>query len=170
RAYNDWKEGRWSSNPYVDFHIPTQIDPTMAPPGKHYATVFVQYAPYELADGPCDDAKREAFAATVIGKITRHVPDFPDLIVHKEVRTPAESAGGVGLAEGNIVQGELTSDQWRFKRPVPGYAQNRAPIRGLYMCASSSHPGGGVMGAPGANAAREVLRDLGRRIDTGAAA
>ncbi|WP_301918853.1 phytoene desaturase family protein [Albidovulum sp.] len=170
RAYDDWKEGRWSSSPYVDFLIPTQIDPTMAPPGKHYATVFVQYAPYELADGPWDDAKREAFAATVIGKITRHVPDFRDLIVHKEVRTPADIEREVGLTEGNIFQGELTFDQLLFNRPVPGYAQYRSPIRGLYMCGSSTHPGGGVMGAPGANAAREVLRDLGRRIDMGAAA
>lgn len=170
RAYDDWKEGRWSSSPYVDFLIPTQIDPTMAPPGKHYATVFVQYAPYELADGPWDDAKREAFAQTVIGKITRHVPDFADLIVHKEVRTPADIEREVGLTEGNIFQGELTFDQLLFNRPVPGYAQYRSPIRGLYMCGSSTHPGGGVMGAPGANAAREVLRDLGRRIDMGAAA
>ena len=130
----------------------------------------MQYAPYELADGPWDDAKREAFAATVIGKITRHVPDFRDLIVHKEVRTPADIEREVGLTEGNIFQGELTFDQLLFNRPVPGYAQYRSPIRGLYMCGSSTHPGGGVMGAPGANAAREVLRDLGRRIDMGAAA
>ena len=170
RAYDDWKEGRWSASPYVDFLIPTQIDPSMAPPGKHYATIFVQYAPYELANGTWDDANREAFAKTVIDKISRHSPDFKDLIVHKEVRSPADIEREVGLTEGNIFQGELTFDQLLFNRPVPGYAQYRSPIKGLYMCGSSSHPGGGVMGAPGANAAREVLLDLGKKIDLGAAA
>lgn len=170
RAYDDWKEGSWSASPYVDFLIPTQIDPTMAPPGKHYATIFVQYAPYELANGTWDDVNREAFAKTVIDKISRHSPDFKDLIVHKEVRSPADIEREVGLTEGNIFQGELTFDQLLFNRPVPGYAQYRSPIKGLYMCGSSSHPGGGVMGAPGANAAREVLLDLGKKIDLGAAA
>lgn len=170
RAYDDWKDGRWSASPYVDFLIPTQIDPTMAPPGKHYATVFVQYAPYHLSDGEWDDANREAFAETVISKIERHIPDFRKLIVHKEVRTPLDIERETGLTEGNIFQGELTFDQLLFNRPVPGYAQYRSPIAGLYMCGSSTHPGGGVMGAPGANAAREILSDLGRRFDLGAAA
>ncbi len=170
RAYDDWKEGRWSAEPYVDFLIPTQIDPTMAPPGKHYATIFVQYVPYELADGPWDDQKREAFADSVISKISESSPDFRDLIVHKEVRTPLDIENEVGLSEGNIFMGELTFDQLLFNRPVPGYAQYRTPIKGLYMCGSSTHPGGGVMGAPGANAAREVLRDKGRKLDLGAAA
>jgi len=167
RAYDDWKDGKWSASPYVDFLIPTQIDPTMAPPGKHYATIFVQYAPYELANGEWDDANREAFAETVISKIERHSPDFRKLIVHKEIRTPKDIEDQVGLTEGNIFQGELTFDQLLFNRPVPGYAQYRSPIKGLYMCGSSTHPGGGVMGAPGANAAREVLSDLGHRIDMG---
>ncbi|MCB1416741.1 MAG: NAD(P)/FAD-dependent oxidoreductase [Nitratireductor sp.] len=170
RAYDDWKAGRWSVSPYVDFLIPTQIDPTMAPPGKHYATVFVQYAPYELAEGQWDDANREAFAETVISKIARHSPDFRKLIVHKEVRSPLDIERETGLTEGNIFQGELTFDQLLFNRPVPGYAQYRSPVRGLYMCGSSTHPGGGVMGAPGANAAREILADLGHKFDLGAAA
>ncbi|MCB2110877.1 MAG: NAD(P)/FAD-dependent oxidoreductase [Defluviimonas sp.] len=169
RAYDDWKAGRWSARPYLDFLIPTQIDPTMAPPGKHYATVFVQYAPY-APEGGWNDARREDFARTVIDRVEEHAPGFADLIVHKEVRTPADIEREVGLSEGNIFQGELTFDQLLFNRPVPGWAQYRSPIRGLYMCASSTHPGGGVMGAPGANAAREILRDLGRRIDMGAAA
>ena len=97
RAYDDWKAGRWSASPYVDFLIPTQIDPTMAPPGKHYATVFVQYAPYELAEGQWDDANREAFAETVISKIARHSPDFRKLIVHKEVRSPLDIERETGL-------------------------------------------------------------------------
>jgi phytoene dehydrogenase-like protein len=163
RAYDDWKAGRWSADPYFDLLIPSQTDPTLAPPGKHMATVFVQYAPYELADGRAwDAAAREAFAETVIGKIARHSPDFRGLIVHKEVRTPLDIENEVGLTEGNIFQGELTFDQLLFNRPVPGWAQYRSPIGGLYLCGSSAHPGGGVMAAPGANAAREILRDLGK--------
>jgi phytoene dehydrogenase-like protein len=162
RAYDDWKAGRWSSEPYFDMLIPTAIDPTMAPPGKHMMTVFVQYAPYELASGePWDGPARDALAETVIAKIARHSPDFRDLILHKEVRTPWDLEREVGLTEGNIFQGELTFDQMFFNRPVPGYADYRTPIKGLYLCGSSSHPGGGVMAAPGANAAREILRDLG---------
>lgn len=170
RAYDDWKAGRWSASPYMDFLIPTQIDPTMAPPGKHYATVFVQYAPYLLASGDWDDHARAAFGETVIAKIARHSPDFRKLIVHKEIRTPLDIERETGLAEGNIFQGELTFDQLLFNRPVPGYAQYRTPIAGLYLCGSTTHPGGGVMGAPGANAAREILRDLGRKFDLGMAA
>jgi phytoene dehydrogenase-like protein len=162
RAYDDWKEGRWSRAPYVDMLIPTQIDPTMAPPGKHYMSVFVQYCPYQLADGEWTPEKRQAFGATVIDTIANHSPNFKDLILHAEIRTPRDIENEVGLTEGNIFQGELTFDQLLFNRPIPGYAQYRAPLRGLYMCGSSTHPGGGVMGAPGANAAGAILRDLGR--------
>ncbi len=167
RAYDDWKAGHWSQEPYFDMLIPTYIDPTMAPPGKHMMTLFVQYAPYELAGGESwDGPNREAFADTVIDKIERHAPGFRDLIVHKEVRTPWDIEREVGLTEGNIFQGELTFDQLLFNRPVPGYADYRSPIKGLYVCGSSSHPGGGVMAAPGANAAREILGDLGRQSDS----
>ncbi len=162
RAYDDWKDGRWSRAPYIDMLIPSQIDPTMVPNGKHYMSVFVQYCPYELADGPWDAAKRQAFGDTVINTIAQHSPNFKQLILHAEIRTPWDIENEVGLTEGNIFQGELTMDQLLFNRPVPGYAQYRGPVRGLYMCGSSTHPGGGVMGAPGANAARAVLRDLGR--------
>ncbi len=162
RAYDDWKEGRWSRAPYVDMLIPTQIDPTMAPDGKHYMSVFVQYCPYRLADGDWTAEKRQAFGNTVIEAIARHSPDFKDLIVHAEIRTPRDLENEVGLTEGNIFHGELTFDQLLFNRPLPGYAQYRTPLRGMYLCGSSTHPGGGVMGAPGANAARAVLRDLGR--------
>jgi phytoene dehydrogenase-like protein len=162
RAYDDWKEGRWSRAPYVDMLIPTQIDPSMTPDGKHYMSVFVQYCPYQLADGAWTAEKRRAFGATVIDAIAQHSPDFKDLILHAEIRTPWDIENEVGLTEGNIFQGELTFDQLLFNRPVPGYAQYRAPVRGMYMCGSSTHPGGGVMGAPGANAANAILRDLGR--------
>jgi phytoene dehydrogenase-like protein len=162
RAYDDWKDGTWSRAPYIDMLIPTQIDPTMAPDGKHYMSVFVQYCPYKLASGPWDAAKRKAFGDTVIDTIARHSPDFKSLILHAEVRTPHDLEAEVGLTEGNIFQGELTFDQLLFNRPIPGCAQYRTPLGGLYLCGSSTHPGGGVMGAPGANAARAVLRDLHR--------
>jgi phytoene dehydrogenase-like protein len=162
RAYDDWKDGRWSRAPYIDMLIPSQIDPSMAPDGKHYMSVFVQYCPYRLADGEWTAEKREAFGRTVIDTIAEHSPNFKSLILHAEVRTPWDIEREVGLTEGNIFQGELTFDQLLFNRPVPGYAQYRAPVRNMYMCGSSTHPGGGVMGAPGANAARTILEDLGR--------
>jgi phytoene dehydrogenase-like protein len=162
RAYDDWKAGQWSQVPYVDMLMPSQIDPTMAPDGKHYMSVFVQYCPYKLANGEWTDGKRAAFGDTVIEAIARHSPDFRKLILHAEIRTPWDIENEVGLTEGNIFQGELTMDQLLFNRPVPGYAQYRSPVRGLYMCGSSTHPGGGVMGAPGANAAREILLDVKR--------
>jgi phytoene dehydrogenase-like protein len=165
RAYDDWKNGMWSRRPYVDLMIPSITDPTMAPPGKHYMSIFVQYVPPKLADGPWTPEKRDAFGKTVIDLLSEYSPDLKDLILHMEVRTPHELEEEVGLTEGNIFQGELTMDQIMFNRPVPGYAQYRAPVRGMYMCGSSTHPGGGVMGAPGANAAREIIADLraGRR-------
>jgi phytoene dehydrogenase-like protein len=162
RAYDDWKAGRWSHKPYVDMLLPSLIDPTMTPTGKHYMSVFVQYAPYRLADGEWNAERRQAFGNTVIDAIAEHSPDFKQKILHAEVRSPWDLENEVGLTEGNIFQGELTMDQLLFNRPIPGYAQYRSPVRGLYLCGSSTHPGGGVMGAPGANAARTVLADLGR--------
>ena len=165
RAYDDWKDDRWSQDPYVDLLIPTQYDPTMSPPGKHMMSVFVQYCPVE-PEGGWSDEKRDAFGATVINQISEYSPNFKDLILHAEVRTPREIEAETGLTEGNIFQGELTLDQLMFNRPFPGYAQYRGPVKNMYMCGSSTHPGGGVMGAPGANAAREILRDLGQKNTT----
>jgi phytoene dehydrogenase-like protein len=162
RAYDDWKYGRWSRDPYLDMLIPTQIDPTMAPPGKHMMTVFVQYCPPKLADGEWTEEKKQAFGRTCIDQIAEYSPNFKDLILHAEIRTPKELEAEVGLTEGNIFQGELTMDQLLFNRPFPGYAQYRGPVKGMYMCGSGTHPGGGVMAAPGANAAREILMDLRR--------
>jgi phytoene dehydrogenase-like protein len=162
RAYDDWKEGTWSKDPYVDMVIPTVTDPTMAPPGKHFMSCFIQYCPYKVEGRDWTDAERQAFAKTVIDQIGEYSPDFKDLILHVEIRTPEDIEREAGLSEGNIFHGELTMDQLLFNRPVPGYAQYRAPVAGLYMCASSTHPGGGVMAAPGANAAREILVDLKR--------
>lgn len=160
RAYDDWKAGRWSADPFLDMVIPTLLDPTMAPPGKHFMSCFVQYCPPKVEGRDWTDADRDAFGETVISQIADYSPGFRDRIVHMEVRTPRELEAEVGLTEGNIFQGELTFDQLLFNRPVPGYAQYRSPIRGLYICGSSTHPGGGVMGAPGRNAAAEILRDL----------
>ena len=162
RAYDDWKAGHFSRDPMLDMVIPTTLDPTMAAPGKHFMSCFVQYAPPKIEGRDWTDADRDAFAETVIAQIADYSPGFRDRIVHMEVRTPREIEAEVGLTEGNIFQGELTFDQLLFNRPVPGYAQYRSPIGGLYMCGSSTHPGGGVMGAPGRNAAAEILRDLKR--------
>jgi len=162
RGYDDWKEGRFSRDPFLDMVLPTTLDPTMAPPGKHFMSCFVQYAPPKIDGRDWTDADRDAFAETVISQIADYSPGFRDRIVHMEVRTPREIEAEVGLTEGNIFQGELTFDQLLFNRPVPGYAQYRSPVGGLYMCGSSTHPGGGVMGAPGRNAAAEILRDLKR--------
>lgn len=162
RAYDCWKRGTWSEDPFIESVIPSAWDPTVAPPGQHWMSNFVQYCPAELADGPWTPEKRDAFGLTVINKIERYAPGFKDLILHMEVRTPFEIEAEIGLTEGNIFQGELTIDQLLFNRPFPGYAQYRMPIKNMYMCGSSTHPGGGVSSACGANAAREILIDLKR--------
>ena len=165
-AYDDWKDGQWSQFPYVDMCIPSINDPTMAPQGKHYMSVFVQYVPYNLADGGWTEEKRLEFGKHVMGRIGSYSENFNDIIKHAEIRTPKELEKEVGLTEGNIFQGELTMDQLMFNRPIPGYAQYKTPIKNLYMCGSSTHPGGGVMGAPGANAAREILIDLKKQFNS----
>ena len=162
RAYDCWKYGRWSDDPFIESVIPSVWDPTVAPPGKHWMSNFIQYCPPDLHDGPWTPARRDQFGRTVVDKIARYSPDFKDLIVHMEVRTPWEMEQEVGLTEGNIFQGELTIDQLLFNRPFPGYAQYRMPVKNMYMCGSSTHPGGGVSAACGANAAREILMDLKR--------
>ena len=160
RAYDDWKNGTWSKDPYLDILIPSLTDPTMAPPGKHFMSVFVQYVPPKVNGKEWTPELRDQFAQTVFNQIETYAPGFRELILHAEIRTPHELENEIGLTEGNIFQGELTMDQLLFNRPIPGYAQYRGPAKGLYMCGSSNHPGGGIMAAPGANAAREILRDL----------
>jgi phytoene dehydrogenase-like protein len=162
RAYDCWKRGRWSDDPFIESVIPSAWDPTVAPPGKHWMSNFIQYCPPQLADGPWTPEKRDAFGKTVVDKIERYSPGFKDLVVHMEVRTPHEIEDEIGLTEGNIFQGELTIDQLFFNRPFPGYGQYRMPLKNLYMCGSSTHPGGGVSAVCGANAAREILVDLKR--------
>ena len=162
RAYDDWKEGTWSKDPYVDALMPTMVDPTMAPPGKHYMNCFIQYCPAQIEGRDWTEDERQQFGQTIIDQIAEYSPDFKSMIEHVEIRTPAVIEDEIGMTEGNIFHGELTMDQLMFNRPIPGYAQYRGPLDGLYLCGSSSHPGGGVMAAPGCNAAREILIDLKR--------
>jgi phytoene dehydrogenase-like protein len=159
RAYDDAKYGHWSRRPYIDMIIPTLVDPTMAPPGKHVISCFVQYAPYKLDPslGSWDD-NREAFGDAVIDRIAEVAPNIREIILHRQVLTPLDIERTLGLTEGNIFQGELSLEQLFFNRPVPGYARFKGPIRDLWLCGSSTHPGGGIMGANGRIAALEVLK------------
>jgi phytoene dehydrogenase-like protein len=164
RAYDDAKYGQFSNKPYIDMIIPTLVDPSMAPPGTHVLSCFVQYAPYKLAPelGTWDD-QREAFGDAVIDRIAEFAPNIRDVILHRNVQTPLDIERTTGLSEGNIFQGELSLEQLFFNRPVPGYARFRTPIRDLWLCGSATHPGGGIMGANGRIAAMEVLRARGRK-------
>ena len=146
------------ANPYIDIVIPSLTDSSPAPPGKHVMSCFVQYAPYHLKEGSWDQ-KRETFGDTVVDTLAEYAPNIRDVILHRQVLTPLDLERTFGLSEGNIFQGELAPDQLFSLRPVSGWAQYRTPIRNLYMCGSATHPGGGIMGAPGRNAAMQVIRD-----------
>ena len=159
RAYDAAKYGRFSPEPYIDIVIPSLTDPSVAPPGRHVMSCFVQYAPYHLKEGGWDE-KREEFGDTVVNALARYAPNIRNLILHRQVVTPLDLEREWGLSEGNIFQGELTLEQLFFHRPAPGWAQYRTPIRNLYMCGSATHPGGGIMGAPGRNAAMRILSDV----------
>jgi phytoene dehydrogenase-like protein len=160
RAYDDAKYGDFSRRPYMDVVIPSLTDPSIAPPGKHVMSCFVQYAPFKLREGTWDQ-KKEAFGDTVIDTLCEHAPNLRKLILHRQVVTPLDLEREWGLTEGNIFQGELSLEQLFFLRPVAGWARYRTPVRNLYMCGSATHPGGGIMGAPGRIAAREILKDQG---------
>ena len=160
RAYDDAKYGNFSRRPYIDMVIPTLTDPSVAPPGKHIMSCFVQYAPYKLRPGLNWDDQKEAFGDNVINTIAEYAPNIKDVILHRQVVTPLDLEREFGLSEGNIFQGELSLEQLFFLRPVPGWAQFRTPIKNLYMCGSATHPGGGIMGGPGRLAALEILKDF----------
>jgi len=160
KAYDDAKYGNFSRRPYIDMVIPSLTDPSVAPPGKHVMSCFVQYAPYKLRPGLNWDEQREAFGNNVIDTISEHAPNLKNIIINKQVLTPLDLEREFGLSEGNIFQGELSLEQLFFLRPVPGYAQFRTPIKNLYLCGSATHPGGGIMGAPGRLAALEILKDV----------
>jgi phytoene dehydrogenase-like protein len=158
RAYDDAKYGSFSRRPYLDIVIPSTIDPTLAPPGKHVMSIFVQYAPYHLREGSWPE-RREEFGNAVIDTLSEYAPNLKNIILHRQVLTPWDLEQEFGLTEGNIFHGELALDQLFFMRPLPGWAQYRTPIKNLYLCAAGTHPGGGVMGASGRLAALEILKD-----------
>jgi phytoene dehydrogenase-like protein len=158
RAYDDAKYGHFSRKPYIDMVIPSLTDPSVAPPGKHVLSCFVQYAPYKLAEGTWDDQK-EAFGDNVINTIAEYAPNIKDIIVGRQVLTPLDLEREFGLTQGNIFQGELSLEQLFFLRPVAGWAYYRTPIHNLYMCGSATHPGGGIMGANGRIASQVILKE-----------
>jgi phytoene dehydrogenase-like protein len=149
--------------PMIDCVIPTTKDPTIAPQGAHIMNCFVQYVPYQPADGPWDDAKRDALANTVIDTIAHFAPNFKDAVTHRQVLTPYDLEQRFGLLGGNIFHGEISPDQLFSLRPSPLAAGYRTPVAGLYLCGSGTHPGGGVMGIPGLNASRVIIRDSRQR-------
>jgi phytoene dehydrogenase-like protein len=156
RAYDDAKYGEISRRPYMDIIIPSMLDPGMAPPGKHVMSIFVQYAPYHL-NGGWSDARREQLGDAVVDTLAEYAPNIRSAILHRQVITPADIERVVGLSEGNIFQGELSLQQMFFLRPSPAWARYRTPIANLWQCGSGTHPGGGVMGASGRNAAHAIL-------------
>src|SRR5205809_145266 len=171
RAYDDAKYGHYSRRPYIDMVIPSLTDPSVAPPGKHVLSCFVQYAPYRLVEGTCDDQK-EAFGDNVINTIAEYAPNIKDIVVGRQILTPLDLEREFGLTQGNIFQGELSLEQLFFLRPVAGWAYYRTPIRNLYMCGSATHPGGGIMGANGRLASQVILKEwslasLARRAKSG---
>ena len=158
RAYDDAKYGHYSRRPYIDMVIPSLTDPSVAPPGKHVLSCFVQYAPYKLAEGTWDD-QREAFGDNVIDTISEYAPNIKDIIVGRQILTPLDLEREFGLTQGNIFQGELSLEQLFFLRPVAGWAYYRTPVDNLYMCGSATHPGGGIMGANGRIASQVILKE-----------
>jgi phytoene dehydrogenase-like protein len=162
RAWEDAAAGRPSERPLLEITIPTAYDDSIAPPGKHIMCIFAQYAPYRLGDGDWDSMK-EPFADRCIDALAEYAPNIRDVIVHRQAVSPLDMEREYALTGGNLFHGDLTLDQLFFMRPVPGWARYRTPIDGLYLCGSGAHPGGGVMGGPGHNAAREVLADWRRR-------
>ncbi|HUL49017.1 MAG TPA: NAD(P)/FAD-dependent oxidoreductase [Gemmatimonadales bacterium] len=161
-AFDDAKYGRTSARPILECTIPSVVDPSVAPPGRHLMSCFVQYAPYTLRDGSWDE-HREAFADRCLGLLAEYAPNVRRAVIERQVLSPPDLERRYGLTGGNIFQGAMTLNQMFFLRPAPGYADYRTPLRGLYLCGAATHPGGGVMGACGYNAAREVLSDVRKR-------
>ncbi len=158
RAYDDAKYGRPSEEPVLEMTMPTSVDHSIAPDGKHLLSIFVQYAPYELRDDHWDNVK-EAFGDRCVEMLARYAPNVPNTIEHRQVLSPLDLERVYGITGGNIMQGAMSPHQLYCFRPVAGWADHRTPVPGLYLCGAASHPGGGVMGSCGANAAQEILRD-----------
>jgi phytoene dehydrogenase-like protein len=162
-CYNAARRGEVPAELWVDCVVASNVDPTLAPAGRHMLTCFVQYLPYAPAAG-CWQTLREALGDRVTEIIGRYAPNVPGAIVARRVLTPLDLEETFGITEGNIFHGDLSVEQMFFMRPLPGWSHYRTPIDGLYLCGAGTHPGGGVTGAPGYNAAHMVLRDRGRRI------
>ena len=157
-AYDDAKYGRPSGSPVLELTMPTSVDRTIAPEGHHIISIFVQFAPYQLREGNWDEVK-EPFADRCIEILSEYAPNVPSAILHRQVLSPLDLERTYGITGGNIMQGAMNFNQLFAFRPVAGWADHRTPIKGLYLCGAASHPGGGVMGACGKNAAEEILRD-----------
>jgi len=158
KAYDDAKYGEYSKKPFIDMVIPSLTDPSVAPPGKHVMSCFVQYAPYHLKEGADKwPEKREAFGDAVIDTLSDYIPNLKDIILHRQVLSPWDIEKLTGLTEGNIFQGELSLEQLLFQRPVAGYSDYTTPIKDLWLCGSGTHPGGGVIGSSGELSAKTIL-------------
>ena len=162
RAHSDARQHGWSREPIVEMLIPSLVDPTLAPPGKHVASLFCQHANPRLPDGRSWDDAKEAVADLVLDTVTRYAPNFRACVIARRALSPADLEREFGLSGGDIFHGQLTLDQLFSARPVLGHGNYRGPLNGLYMCGAGTHPGGGVTGVPGHNAAREILRDARR--------
>ena len=158
RGYDDAKYGRPSREPIVECTIPSSVDPTVAPPGQHLMSMFTQYAPYKLKDGGWTDSRKNAFADSCFDIVEQYAPGFKQSVIARQVLSPVDLESTFNLTGGNIFQGSMGLNQLFMFRPVPGYAGYRTPVKGLYLCGAAAHPGGGVMGAAGWNAAREMLK------------
>ena len=160
RAYDDAKYGRPSQQPIIEATIPSVLDDTVAPPGKYVMSMFTQYFPYHLAPGLSLEQEKEKYADRCFELMNQFAPNFKRSVIARQILTPVDLEQRFGLTGGNIMQGVMSLSSLSFMRPVPGYADYRTPVRGLYLCGAATHPGGGVMGACGYNAAREIVRDL----------
>jgi phytoene dehydrogenase-like protein len=163
RAWDDAKYGAPSREPLLEITIPTAYDASLAPSGKHILSIFAQYAPYRLAEGEWNEAARGAFVERAIGLVEQYAPNFRGTIEHVHALSPMDLERDYALTGGNIFHGDLRLDQLFALRPVAGWARYATPIDGLFMCGSGTHPGGGVTGAPGHNAARAILSRSRRR-------
>jgi phytoene dehydrogenase-like protein len=160
RAYDDAKYGRPSQHPIIEATIPSALDDTLAPSGKYVMSMFTQYFPYHLAPGLSLEEEKEKYADRCFDLMNEFAPNFKRSVIARQVLSPVDLEQRFGLTGGNIMQGTMSLSSLSFMRPVPGYADYRTPVRGLYLCGAATHPGGGVMGACGYNAAREILRDI----------
>ena len=163
RAYLDARAHGWSKQPVIEMLIPSTLDPTLAPAGKHAASLFVQYVAPHLSGGRSWDDAKEEFADLVIETITAHAPNFRSSVIAHQILSPLDLERRFGLVDGDIFHGQMTPDQLFSARPVLGHAAYRMPVANLYLCGSGAHPGGGVTGLPGRNAALGIIRDFGRQ-------